>query len=55
MKTKLTKNIVKNELYLYCNGELIYKRWLDKGYGRVFHENEGLTQDILNKQNKNNK
>ncbi|MDY8135469.1 hypothetical protein [Aquimarina sp. 2201CG5-10] len=25
-----------NELYLYFNGKLIYKRWLDLGYGKVF-------------------
>lgn len=25
-----------NELYLYLNGKLIYKRWLNLGYGKVF-------------------
>ncbi len=25
-----------NELYLYFNEKLIYKRWLDLGYGKVF-------------------
>lgn len=25
-----------NELYVYWRGKLIYKRWLNKGYGRVF-------------------
>ena len=25
-----------NELYLYFNGKLIYKRWLDQGYSKVF-------------------
>ncbi|MCH2045935.1 MAG: hypothetical protein MK212_17595 [Saprospiraceae bacterium] len=25
-----------NELYLYINGKLIYKRWLDAGYSKVF-------------------
>ncbi|MCR1026082.1 hypothetical protein NQT66_14765 [Cellulophaga baltica] len=25
-----------NELYVYFNGKLIYKRWLDLGYGKVF-------------------
>lgn len=25
-----------NELYLWMNGKLIYKRWLDKGYSKVF-------------------
>ena len=25
-----------NELYLYMNGNLIYKRWLDTGQSKVF-------------------
>lgn len=25
-----------NELYLYMNGKLIYKRWLNDGYSKVF-------------------
>ena len=25
-----------NELYLYANGKLIYKRWLNHGYSKVF-------------------
>jgi hypothetical protein len=36
-----------NELYVFREGRLLYKRWLASGhkpYGRVFHENEGLTQ-----------
>jgi hypothetical protein len=24
------------ELYVYMNGSLLYKRWLDRNYGRVF-------------------
>lgn len=30
---KTTKH---NELYLYMNGNLIYKRWLDTGQSKVF-------------------
>ena len=30
------KKIDHNELYLYMNGNLIYKRWLDTGYSKVF-------------------
>jgi len=30
------KKIENNELYLYMNGELIYKRWLDTGQSKVF-------------------
>ena len=25
-----------NELYLYMNGKIIYKRWIDQGYSKVF-------------------
>ena len=25
-----------NEFYLYFNGKLIYKKWLDQGYSKVF-------------------
>jgi len=30
------KKIENNELYLYMNGQLIYKRWLNTGYSKVF-------------------
>lgn len=30
------KKIENNELYLYMNGALIYKRWLDTSYSKVF-------------------
>ena len=30
------KKIEGNELYLYVNGKLIYKRWLDTGQSKVF-------------------
>lgn len=29
------KQIIGNELYVYLNGSLLYKRWLDKVYGIV--------------------
>ena len=33
----ITKEITKdNERYLYMNGELIYKRWLNTGQSKVF-------------------
>lgn len=34
------------ELYVYFNGNLIYKRWLKNSqkHGKVFHDKEGLTQ-----------
>tara|TARA_B100000900_G_scaffold332427_1_gene293304 strand:- start:567 stop:695 length:129 start_codon:yes stop_codon:yes gene_type:complete len=27
-----------NELYVYFGGSLLYKRWIDLGYGKVFHD-----------------
>ena len=30
------KEVIGHELYVYFNGSLVYKRWLDKGYGMVF-------------------
>ncbi|ASS49697.1 MAG: hypothetical protein A3D31_08955 [Candidatus Fluviicola riflensis] len=32
----ILKKIKNNELYLYMNGNLIYKRWLDTGQSTVF-------------------
>jgi hypothetical protein len=32
----ILKKIENNELYLYMNGKLIYKRWLDTGVSKVF-------------------
>ena len=31
--TKISED---NELYVYINGKLIYKRWIDGGYSKVF-------------------
>ena len=42
----IIKIIEDNQLYLYFNGKLIYKRWLWRNKGRMFHENEGLTSQI---------
>ena len=30
------KEIKGNELYVWMNGNLLYKRWINFGYGRVF-------------------
>lgn len=30
------KERIGNELYVYMNGSLLYKRWLNYDYGRVF-------------------
>jgi hypothetical protein len=32
----ILKKIEGNELYLYMNGDIIYKRWLDTGQSKVF-------------------
>ncbi|MCR8561361.1 hypothetical protein KXD93_27155 [Mucilaginibacter sp. BJC16-A38] len=32
----VSKKIENNELYLYMNGKLIYKRWLETGQSKVF-------------------
>lgn len=33
---RIFKKIENNELYLYMDGKLIYKRWLDTGQSKVF-------------------
>ena len=30
------KQVIGNELYVYRNGKLIFKRWLNQGYSLVF-------------------
>ena len=37
MEGTLTKKVIGNELYLFnAKGDLIFKRWLDHGYSKVF-------------------
>jgi hypothetical protein len=33
---------IDNELYVYFGGSLLYKRWIDKGYGRIFPKKYNL-------------
>lgn len=33
------KEVKGNELYVYINGTLLYKRWLDLGYGMIMQNN----------------
>lgn len=33
---KIRKEIIGHELFLYADDQLIYKRWLDQGYSKVF-------------------
>lgn len=37
----ITKQVVGKELYVFFNGKLIYKRWIDKGYGMIFEASGG--------------
>lgn len=30
------KEVIGNELYVWMNGKLLYKRWFKLGYGKVF-------------------
>lgn len=32
----IVKEVIGKELYVYMNGKLLYKRWLNYGYGMVF-------------------
>ena len=32
----MTKKIIDNQLFVYYNGELIYKKWLLTGQSKVF-------------------
>ena len=32
-KSMITKEVIGDELYVYMNGNLLYKRWLSYGYG----------------------
>jgi len=42
LKGGFVKVMVGNELYVYFGGSLLYKRWIDKCKGRVFHQNGKL-------------
>ncbi len=35
----VVKEIHGNELYVYMNGELLYKRWLDQNHGIIIQNN----------------
>lgn len=40
----MTKEIIDNQLFVYYQGRLIYKRWIWRDRGQMFHGSEGLTQ-----------
>ncbi len=33
----IIKKQIGNELYVYMNGTLLYKKWLDRGYGIILN------------------
>ena len=45
-----------NELYVYMNGSLLYKRWINDGYGKVFCDVWGwrpfTSNDVTHEKNK---
>ena len=43
MITKINTGL---ELYVYMNGTLLYKRWLEKGYGVVFDRQPFTAKDV---------
>lgn len=59
MEGTFRKEIIGNELYLYnSKGELIFKRWIDKGYSYVFTPfvyDKHTYLSITNKEIKKNK
>ena len=36
------KQRIKDELYVYFNGKLIFKRWIKHGYSKVFSKWGGM-------------
>lgn len=55
------KEVINNELYVYMNGSLLYKRWLNLGYGKVFclspftaKDTESFTKNKIQKHNEKN-
>lgn len=58
MEETFTKKIINNELHLYNGkGQLIFKKWLDRGYSKVFDimtYNKNSITSITNKGFKRN-
>ena len=38
IREMIHKEVIKDELYVYINGKLAYKRWIKHGYGRLFQD-----------------
>ncbi|ANE51300.1 hypothetical protein SY85_13045 [Flavisolibacter tropicus] len=41
----ITKVVKDNELYVYYNGKILYKRWLKEGYGKVMDRSPFTARD----------
>lgn len=46
------KEVVGNELYVWCNGSLLYKRWLKQDYGMVMDRQPFTAKDTESFKNK---
>lgn len=46
------KEVIGNELYVWCNGSLLYKRWIDRGYGKVMDRQPFTAKDTESFKNK---
>ena len=40
------KQVIGRELYVYMNGSLLYKRWLDYGYGMIMCRQPFTAKDV---------
>jgi len=38
MKVMFYTEVIGKELYVYYGGSLLYKRWINYGYGKVFQK-----------------
>ena len=39
------KEVIGNELYVWCNGSMLYKRWIDREYGMVMDRQPFTAKD----------
>lgn len=46
------KEVVGNELYVWCNGSLLYKRWIKQDYGMVMDRQPFTAKDTESFKNK---
>lgn len=46
------KEVIGNELYVWCNGSMLYKRWIDREYGMVMDRQPFTAKDTESFKNK---